>query len=98
MEILTAKVRAQVWGKKNTWSLSPDSEGRWPSQECDIELQIIGDGGSGHILVISPTGFFTADHWYKTKEDALRDAEKVFGIRSDEWTSKRNTNEELGIS
>ena len=86
MTLLTAEARARIWGTTNCWSLSPGPESRDPGQECIVSLEIEGDRQNGYHLVMSPAGFFTADYWYETREDALNEAEELFGVRPDEWT------------
>lgn len=85
MTLEVAKARAQVWGTKNAWSLSPGGA-KVPSQECDISLEIQGNDWDGYHLVMSPAGFFTADYWYHTKQDAVDDAEQLFGVHPDSWS------------
>jgi hypothetical protein len=35
---------------------------------------------------MSPEGFFSADYWYKTKEEAIESAEELFNVTRSEWT------------
>ena len=82
----TTTTRARVWGTKNAWSLSPFRTADEPNQECDVELEIQGDDRDGYHLVMSPHGFFTADSWHQTKQDALDTASELFGVLPDAWS------------
>ncbi|MDG2381931.1 MAG: hypothetical protein P8N76_09670 [Pirellulaceae bacterium] len=81
----TSSTRIRVWGRKNAWSSSPDSGYRGPGSECDIKLEIEGDDKNGYHLIMSPDGFFTADTWIQTLEEAIRDGEERFGIAPQDW-------------
>jgi hypothetical protein len=52
-------------------------------------LEIVGDNKNGYNLVMSPAGFFTADHWYESKDDALAAASELFGLARESWKVKR---------
>ncbi len=79
-------VKARVWGTHDAWRLCPFRSPEEPSQDCEVELEIQGDDRSGYHLVMSPSGFFTADNWYETKQEALDTAHRVFGVGPDEWS------------
>jgi hypothetical protein len=83
---ITTTTRARVWGTKNAWSLAPFRTADEPNQECEVELEIQGDDGNGYHLVMSPHGFFTADSWHQTKQDALDTARELFGVLPDAWS------------
>jgi hypothetical protein len=51
-----------------------------------VALEIQGDDRNGYNLVLIPVGFFTADYWYRTKQDALEAAEELFAIGPDMWS------------
>jgi hypothetical protein len=38
---------------------------------------------------MAPEGCFAADNWYRTKEEALEDARRMFGVPIDAWKSDR---------
>lgn len=89
MESIVTKVNAHIFGSKNGWSLGPAdaAEGHAAiATECEVLLEIQGTRRNGYNLVMAPTGFFTADSWFKTKQEALESAEELFGVRADEWT------------
>lgn len=52
---------------------------------CNIRLEIEGDAINGYHLVKSPEGFFTADNWYQTFDEALASALAVFGVAARDW-------------
>jgi hypothetical protein len=83
-----AKTRVRVWGTRNSWSLSPESGLRGSAKECDVELEIQGNDREGYNFVMSPTGFFTADTWHQTKDEALATAKELFGVGHAEWKEK----------
>jgi hypothetical protein len=49
-------------------------------------LQIVGDSATGYHLIKAPSGFFTADDWYLTLEEALDAAREEFGVSQDMWS------------
>ncbi|ADB17722.1 hypothetical protein Psta_3058 [Pirellula staleyi DSM 6068] len=82
----TTTTRARVWGTENAWSLSPVQTADEPNQLCDIELEIQGDDQNGYHLVMSPRGFFPADTWHQTKQDALDTARELLGVLPEVWS------------
>lgn len=85
MKSINAKTKVRIWGTKNAWSLAPKSEMDNSGILCEVSLEIQGDQRNGYHLVMSPTGFFTADYWYETKNDALENAEELFGVDPNSW-------------
>lgn len=83
---IVAQARTLIWGTRNSWSLSPHSGSERPGKECLFALEIQGNDHDGYHLVMSPDGFFTADHWYATKQDAIDDAQTLFGLTPNEWS------------
>lgn len=88
MITLSAKKVVKIWGTVNAWSLASESNASEPSTECETCLEIQGDDKNGYHLVMSPEGFFTADYWFKTKEEAIESAEELFGVTAREWSKK----------
>jgi hypothetical protein len=88
MESIVAKVSARIVGSRNDWSLGTDGfDGRAvKTTECEVLLEIQGTKRNGYNLVMAPKGFFTADSWFKTKQEALESAEELFGVAADGWT------------
>ncbi len=91
MESLSAKASTTVFPTKGGWTLGP-VEGRGgraaAGTECEVRLEIQGTRKAGYNLAVSPGGFFTADHWFKTKAEALESAEELFGVRESDWAEK----------
>jgi hypothetical protein len=54
----------------------------------NIELEVEGDDADGWLVVITPDGCFTADHWFASKAEAIGAAQDVFGAPADGWTSE----------
>ena len=83
---LFASTRARIFGTANSWGLTPQpgyaSEGR----DCAIGLEIQGDPKSGYHLVMAPEGFFTADSWHQSLDEALASARELFDVTASEWT------------
>ena len=38
---------------------------------------------------MSPNGFFTADSWHPTKQDAIDAASEIFGVAHTAWSDTR---------
>ena len=91
LELLVAKVNTTVFTIKGGWTLGP-VEGHGgraaTATECEVRLEIQGTRKAGYNLAMSPDGFFTADHWFKTKAQALESAEELFGLIESDWTEK----------
>jgi hypothetical protein len=85
MERLHAETRATVWGSETGWSLAPSSSIADASRTVPVSLSIEGDGGGGYLLVQSPDGFFTADEWFHTIDEALDYAQELYGVERDAW-------------
>lgn len=88
MESIVATVRSEIFGSKNNWGLGPADDARGRSAiatECDVRLEIQGTRKQGYNLVMAPEGFFTADCWFKTKQEALECAQELFGVAADHW-------------
>ena len=95
---LIASTRARVFGTANSWSLTPQrgysSEGR----DCAVKLEIQGDVKSGYHLVIAPEGFFTADSWHQSLDEAFASAHELFEVTARQWaesTAQKSPNNSL---
>ena len=82
--MLVVHARARIFGTANSWSLSARA-GYAEGRDCDARLEISGDVMNGYHLVITPEGFFTADSWYKTLDEALASASELFGVAAHNW-------------
>ena len=85
MESIIAKTKVQIFGTKNSWSLTPQPGMSASGKLNNISLEIQGDAKNGYHLVMSPEGFFTADYWYESKDDAIQNALELFGVAANEW-------------
>ena len=84
--VLNAKTRAMIFGEPpEAWSLNPDSYPETDGIECTVALSIEGDENNGYHLIMSPEGFFTADNWYQSLEEAQKAAHEQFDVNSDAW-------------
>ena len=72
-----------IVGTQNAWRLADDGDGSATRHKVRLEIQ--GGRKTGYHLVIAPEGFFAADHWYATQQDAIADAEALFGVSAEEW-------------
>jgi hypothetical protein len=50
-----------------------------------VKLEIQGDSKDGYHLVMTPDGFFTADTWHATVDEAMAEAESLFGLSRERW-------------
>lgn len=82
---LVAQTRARIFGTANSWSLTAHAGYAPEGRECGVNLKIAGDAKNGYHLVISPDGFFTADNWYQTLDEALASALELFDVAADNW-------------
>jgi hypothetical protein len=90
MHSIYATTKARIWGTANAWSLSQSGGSDQPNQECIVELEIQGDDRNGYHLVMTPSGYFTADSWHPTKHDAVESARELFGIDQYAWSRFRS--------
>jgi hypothetical protein len=88
--VLRATTRAKIFGKYSCWSSSPLPGVGEESKDCVVELEIQASGPSGYHLVKAPDGFFTADDWYESEEEAMGAAFEEFGVRRSEWRGSNN--------
>jgi hypothetical protein len=68
-----------------------DAESAGGGMECVVRLEIQGNDAHGYNLIMSPAGFFSADYWYETFEDALASAEELFGVGRRDWDMAHNS-------
>jgi len=80
---ISIRTTARIYGYQNSWSLA--RRGQEPATECELLLEIRGDEKDGYLLIMSPAGFFTADTWHRTKQEALRTATELFGVDAEKW-------------
>jgi hypothetical protein len=80
-----AEVTTTIWGTKNAWSLARHRETDDPTEGVRVVLTIQGDTRSGYHLIQSPEGFFTADTWHPTLDDAFDAAHEMFGVSRGAW-------------
>ena len=90
---LFAQAHARIYGIPGSWSLAPIPDSALNARECGISLELQGDEDDGYHLVMSPTGFFTADNWYASKDEALIAAFELFGISREAWRDKHDERE-----
>ena len=84
MVTLVAKTTANVAGDHGSWRLASDREGS-RSVITTVTLRIEGENEQGFHLIKSPDGFFTADDWFLTIDEAFDAAEECFGVRRQDW-------------
>lgn len=88
MQIICAKATASIFGSRNSWSLSPIKGHSAEPTNCLVHLEIQGDEQNGYILVMSPEGFFAADSWYATENEARNAADELFSVPRDGWSQQ----------
>lgn len=84
MSKFSTTVLATIFGTKNAWSLEPDAPSV-PRTETAVDLEIQGSPKDGYHLVMSPEGFFAADNWYATLEEAFADGLSLFSVSREVW-------------
>ena len=84
MSTFRTTVSATICGTKNAWSLESDPPSV-PRTETAVDLEIQGSPKNGYHLVMSPEGFFTADNWYATLEEAFADGLRLFSVSREAW-------------
>jgi hypothetical protein len=75
-----------VRGTSNAWKVAEPSDPPAPVHEREVALEIQGNPRDGYHLLMSPTGYFTADTWHQTVEDAKDAAHRWFGVPPEAWT------------
>lgn len=86
MDRWTATTEATVWGSRNAWSLSEQAGYKKETPYCSISIEIQGDAKNGFHFVMSPEGFFTADTWHETWEEAIQLGNELFDLNLSDWT------------
>ena len=89
MKSLFCRTNADVWGTRNSWSLEQQKGHSRKTEGCAVLLEIQGDEKDGYHLVMSPDGFFTADSWHETRQDAINAAWELFGVNESQWTNQK---------
>lgn len=84
MIIFRTQTTVQICGTKNAWSLESDDSNA-PRTETLVNLEIQGSTRDGYNLVMLPDGFFTADYWYETIDEAFEAGFKLFSISKGQW-------------
>lgn len=84
MIIYRSQTKTQICGTKNAWTIESD-EPNAPRIETLVELEIQGTERDGYNLVMSPDGYFTADYWYKTIEEAFEAGQELFSVAKKQW-------------
>jgi hypothetical protein len=58
-----------------------------PPETVDLEvlLEIVGDDQSGYHLLMSPEGCFQTDNWYRSRAEAVADADRIFKVPASSW-------------
>ena len=88
MQSIYATTTARIWGTRQAWSAEQTDGPAQTSVQCTVELEIQCDR-HGCNLVMSPSGFSTADSWHPTKQDAIDTACEMFGVSPTAWGSLR---------
>ena len=88
--MLRATAKARISGDYSSWSAAPFTSGGSEARECVVVLEIQGSPESGYHLVMAPEGFFEADDWFQSEDEAIEAAFNQFGVRRSEWQSQGN--------
>jgi hypothetical protein len=84
MIIFRTQTTVQICGTRNAWSLESDDPNE-PRTETLVNLEIQGSNRDGYNLVMSPDGFFTADYWYETLDEAFEAGFDLFSVSKEQW-------------
>ena len=82
MKSILATAQAKIFGTPGGWSLEPSGD---ESSDGRVRLEIQGTDEDGDLLIMLPDGFFTADCWFQTRQEALESAEEEFGVLASSW-------------
>jgi hypothetical protein len=82
---LIAHTRARIFGNATSWSLSPQPGYSSEGSDCAVQLEIQDDAERGYHLVMAPEGFFTADSWHQSLDEAFASAHQLFDLTAREW-------------
>lgn len=82
---LQAEVEAVIFGSHDAWSLEWQRGFAREGKRCRVQLEIQGDDNTGYNLIQRPDGFFTADTWHPTLDEAKRAATELFAVVSGVW-------------
>lgn len=88
MRTLRTQTRAVIFGSRNSWSVSWHSGLEKAGVERNVCLEIQGDEKDGYHLVKSPEGFFAADDWHMTIEEAQKSAGELFNVEDLQWVEE----------
>ena len=81
--VYRTSTQASISGTRNAWRKVEEDTPR--SQLVPVELEIQGDSRSGFYLMMAPEGFFTADIWCESLEEAFEEARECFGVARASW-------------
>lgn len=81
-----ATVELRVRGRQSAWQASRRDEAA-DGQLTRTSLEIQGSSKQGFHLVVEPEGFFAADTWHETEQDARSEAEEAFGVLPGDWSA-----------
>lgn len=82
---MKAVVVVPIKGSGNAWRVAHASDPPEQVQDREVTLLIQSDGAKGYLLIMSPTGCFTADSWHDSIADAQETAQELFGVALNAW-------------
>ncbi len=85
---MECRIMARIRELKGGWQVADaEDEANYPQyvSEREVRLAIEGNPEDGYHLIMSPDGYFTADGWFPTTEEALVEAREVFGVSAADW-------------
>lgn len=82
-----AKTRSKVnvWGNRNSWSLTPTHGDRVDPTEREIVVEIHGNKHDGFIFVMTPDGFYSTDTWLDSLQECFDYGKQLLGLKRKEW-------------
>jgi hypothetical protein len=85
-ETLEARARTRICFYENGWRVAGPEDLAGAVREVEVHLEIQGREQRGFILVMSPEGGRTFDHWFLSRDEALEAARDTFGVSLDAWS------------
>jgi hypothetical protein len=89
---MKAIVRCDTGKVKHWYGTIENGEARKVSPiECASTVEIVESDGAFYLLRRNAKGECLTDTWHQTKEEAMRQAELEFDVRSEDWKSSEES-------
>jgi len=78
-------VKTDIRVLKGGWKIADETDDIEFVKNLEVYLQIQGSKNNGYHLVMTPKGFNTADYHYQTIDEAISEAQEIWGVDVNEW-------------